>query len=406
MPVTEHATIIRIAAKGDGLTGDGRHIAFSAPGDTLLPDGGLLHGPHHVTPPCRHFQSCGGCRLQQLDAASLNEFVRDRVVMALAGQSIAADIVHPPQISPPHSRRRASMRATRLGKQWKLGFSGSGSHRIIDLKQCEILRPEMFAIVAPLRECLSTFNRQRHDVTIEMTCLDQGVDLVIGALAVESLAERERLIDFARDNALARLSIDTGYGVEVQWEPEPVTITLGGVAVGFPHGSFLQATVQGEAALIRAMQSCIGDADMVADLFSGLGTFALAAHSQKRKIYAAEASRDAIMVLKSAANSRGLTVFTEHRDLFRRPLQIDELNRFAAVILDPPRAGAREQVQQLAQSVVPTVCYISCNPASFARDAKSLVEAGYRLSEIWPVGQFLWSTHVELAARFIRPRSE
>ncbi len=402
MPVSEPATIIRIAAKGDGLTSDGRHVAFSAPGDTLLPDGGLVHGPHHVTPPCHHFQSCGGCRLQQLDASSLSDFVRDRVVMALAGQGIAADIVHPSQISPPHSRRRASMRATRLGKQWKLGFSGSGSHRIIDLKQCEILKPELFAIVAPLRECLSSFKRQRHDVTIEMTCLDQGVDLVIGALAVESLAERERLIDFARDNAMARLSLDTGYGVEVQWEPEPVTITLGGVAIAFPHGSFLQATGEGEAALIAAMRSSIRDAGLVADLFSGLGTFALSAHTPPRKIYAAEASRDAVLALQSAANSRGLAVFTEHRDLFRRPLQAAELNRFQAVILDPPRAGAREQVLQLAQSSVPAICYISCNPASFARDAKNLMDAGYHLAEIWPVGQFLWSTHVELAAHFIR----
>ena len=147
------------------------------------------------------------------------------------------------------------------------------------------------------------------------------------------------------------------------------------------------------------MLETVGDIKLVADLFAGLGTFTFALGEDK-KVYAAEGSRDAIAALKMAANQSGRQIFTEHRDLYRRPLSPEELNRFGAVILDPPRAGARDQIVQIAQSDIPKVCYISCNPASFARDAKQLCDAGYKLDALWPVGQFLWSTHVELVSSF------
>ena len=149
------------------------------------------------------------------------------------------------------------------------------------------------------------------------------------------------------------------------------------------------------------MLQAVGDAKLVADLFAGLGTFTLAL-GEDRKVYAAEGARDAIGALKLAANHSTRQIFCEHRDLFRRPLSVEELNRFDAVILDPPRAGARDQIMQLAQSEVAKICYISCNPASFARDAKQLCEAGYKLDSVWPVGQFLWSTHVEIVSSFTR----
>jgi 23S rRNA (uracil1939-C5)-methyltransferase len=171
--------------------------------------------------------------------------------------------------------------------------------------------------------------------------------------------------------------------------------------VGYPAHGFLQATSDGEMALTNAMKAVIGGAKSVADLFAGLGTFALSL-GEGRKIYAAEADREAMLSLQSASAQAQRSIFTEHRDLFRRPLIAAELDRFEAVILDPPRAGAREQIAQLAQSQVPKIAYVSCNPASFARDAKTLVDAGYRLQRIWPVGQFRWSTHVELVGEFLR----
>lgn len=393
--------IMRIAAKGDGVTSDGRFVAFSAPGDRLLEDGGLSKGSHHLEAPCQHFQQCGGCSLQHLDQQTYRQFVQDRIINALEGQSLAADVVHEPFISKPKSRIRASFRAAKIGKELKLGFSGSGSHRIIDLQQCEILHPDLFAILAPLREFLNSVARKKHDLNIEMSLVDQGVDLTIRNLEPEGLEAFESLSKFAQDTGLARLSIDSGYGPETQWEPEPVTVTFDRIPVSFPHGSFLQPTNDGRDILVSKMRSIIGEARLVADLFSGLGTFALNL-DQNQKVYAAEASRDAIGALKSAANLSGRQIFTEHRDLFRRPLSAEELNRFHAIILDPPRAGAKDQVVQLAQSDVKNICYISCNPASFARDAKTLCASGYALKNIWPVGQFLWSTHVELVSHFER----
>ena len=176
----------------------------------------------------------------------------------------------------------------------------------------------------------------------------------------------------------------------------------GGVPVGYPPYAFVQATDDGEAALIAAVTEIIGDAKRVADLFCGLGTFTFAV-GENRKVYAAEGELKALLALKNAAGFSGRTVFTEHRDLFRRPLSPQELNRFDAVILDPPRAGSRDQVQQLAASQVPRIAFVSCNPGSFARDAKQLVDGGYRLQRIWPVGQFRWSTHVELSWRIYPP---
>jgi len=393
--------ILRVAAKGDGVTADGRHIAFSAPLDRLNDDGGLIRGPHHVDPPCQHFQTCGGCSLQHLDAESYARFLTERVAYALEGQGLEAERLHVPWVAQPKSRIRASLRAARLGDQFKLGFSSAGSHRIVDLKQCEIMAPELFALLAPLRQFLKNAARRKHDMNIEMTLVDQGIDLLISNYEPEGLEQREALSAFAKANGLARLSVDSGYGPETQWEPEPVTVTLGGTPVAFPHSAFLQPTREGQQVLVSAMLDAVGDARIVADLFAGLGTFTLAL-GEDQKVYAAEGARDAIGALKLAANHSTRQIFCEHRDLFRRPLSAEELNRFDAVILDPPRAGAREQVLQLAQSEVANICYISCNPASFARDAKQLYDAGYKLRQVWPVGQFLWSTHVEIVSSFSR----
>jgi 23S rRNA (uracil1939-C5)-methyltransferase len=178
-------------------------------------------------------------------------------------------------------------------------------------------------------------------------------------------------------------------------------VTFGGVPVAFPAYSFLQATQDGEAALAEAVRPALSKVRAFADLFCGLGTFALTL-GEGKAVYAAEAGRDLILALKMAANPGGRKIAADHRDLFRRPLVPEELDRFGAILLDPPRAGAREQAMQLAQSKVPAIAYISCNPGSFARDASILVEGGYVLESVKPVGQFRWSTHVELAAVFRR----
>ena len=261
------------------------------------------------------------------------------------------------------------------------------------------MHPALFALIKSLRGLVATLVRDKRGADVRMTLADQGVDLTIAGVVVEGLAATEALTDFAARHSLARLSIDEGYGASSRWEPEPVTVTPGGVAVLMPEGAFLQATADGEAALVAAVRSIIGDAASVADLFAGLGTFTFAS---SRACHAVEGARDAVLALQSAANRSVLPVTSEHRDLFRRPLTSGELARFDAVVLDPPRAGAVEQVAELAKSQVPRIAYVSCNPATFARDTKALVEGGYSLGKITPVGQFRWSTHVELAACFSR----
>lgn len=389
-------TIVRVAARGDGVTADGRHAAFAAPGDRLLADGTIEPGPHHVVPPCRHFPTCGGCQLQHLDDDSWAQFLTDRVAGALEAQGLSVEL-RPPALSPPRSRRRATLHADRHDGRVRIGFSEAKSHALVDLVECHILRPELFALIAPLRRLLGGL-AWKGRATIDLTLLDQGVDVLLTGVSADDLRSAEALTAFAQNHGVARLSLDPGFGAETRWEPQGATISLGGVPVGYPPAAFLQATEEGEAALIAAAREATTGAATVADLFAGLGTFALALPG---KVYAAEGARDAILSLKAAAARAGRPVFTEHRDLFRRPLTKSELDRFGAIVLDPPRAGAREQVANLA-TATPPICYISCNPSTFARDAKTLIEGGYRLEWVQPVGQFRWSTHVELASRFSR----
>lgn len=399
--MSDSEDIIRVAAKGDGVTSSGRHVPLSAPGDRVLADGSVVPGPHHAVPPCRHFGRCGGCQLQHLDEDSLADFVRDRVVLAAEGQGLTAEGVARTHLSPPRSRRRASLRAANGGGRPLIGFREQRSHRIVDMRECHVLAPELFALIDPLRDLLST-RRGRFGVDIELALTDQGVDCALKGLQLDGLEQTEAMLDFCRDSGLARMTLDQGFGLETLWEPEPVTIGLSGVPVPYPPGAFLQATADGEAALVSAAQDWIGDMRLIADLFSGLGTFAFAL-AGPAKLLAAEAARDAHLACKTAAGASGKPVHSLHRDLFRNPLRSDELARFDAVLLDPPRAGAREQVAQLAPSGVRRIIYISCNPSSWARDARTLVDAGYTLAELRPVGQFRWSTHVELASLFLLP---
>lgn len=400
MRVSEADLIVRVAARGDGVTTDGRHAPLAAPGDRLAADGSVIAGERHQTPPCRHFPACGGCQLQHLDDAAYADFLTDRVEGALAAQGLAATIL-PPILSPPNTRRRAALHAERRGRQVHLGFSEAASHRLIDLAQCDILDPALFALLHPLRGLLAAHLPASRRVNVHLTLTDQGPDVLVEGLVTDNLDAVEAVSGFARRHGLARLAIDDGLGPEPRWEPEPVSVSFGGVPVPFPPAAFLQATPEGEAALIDAVRRAIGDARMIADLFAGLGTFALAV-DPAAKVYAGEGAREAILALKAAAAGAQRQVFAEHRDLFRRPLVPRELDLFDAVILDPPRAGAKEQVAQLAASKAPVIAYVSCNPSSFARDAKILCEGGYRLDWVQPVGQFRWSTHVELVGRFSR----
>ena len=396
--------IIRLAAKGDGVTASGRHIAGGVPGDMVDEAGTITTGPHHIAPACRHFGTCGGCLLQHADDAALAAFVEGRVVNAAGGQGLEPAELLPVHLSPPHSRRRAGLHGLRTARGAVLGYREGGSHRVVDLAECPVLHPALAGLIAPLRAFVAAHG-PKGMVGIDLTLADQGVEANLVNFPLDGLGPTEAALDFARDQGLARLTIDQGYGPETLWEPEPATVTLAGVPVSLPPGAFLQATADAEAVMAADAAEWLAGARVVADLFAGLGTFAFALRAKEqggRKVLAVEAERAAHLACKSAGAMTGGGVLAMHRDLFRSPLQPAELNRFDAVLLDPPRAGARAQVAEIAASTLARVVYVSCNPSSWARDAAVLAEAGFRLVKLRPVGQFRWSTHVELVSYFER----
>jgi 23S rRNA (uracil1939-C5)-methyltransferase len=397
LPVSE--TIVRIAARGEGVSPSGRHYALTAPGDVVADDGSIEAGPHRIAAACRHFPACGGCQLQHIDDSAYATFLSDRISGALLAQRLAVPDIRTPYLSAPQTRRRASLTVERLGKAVRIGFNEAGSHRIVDLAECPVLHPALLSLVKPLRSLLTELVADRRRATLRLTLADQGIDVLVEGISIEGLAETEAVSGFAADHRLARLSIDEGFGPSVRWEPEPVTISLGGRAVPLPEGAFLQATADGEEMLVAVVKSGLEGDGPVADLFAGLGTFAL---QLSRPVHAVEGSRDAVLALQTAAKREPLPISIEHRDLFRRPLSATELGRFSSVILDPPRAGAKEQVAEIGASSVQRVLYVSCNPSTFARDARTLVDGGYGIDWIQPVGQFRWSTHVELVAQLSR----
>ncbi|WP_298466777.1 class I SAM-dependent RNA methyltransferase [uncultured Erythrobacter sp.] len=398
--MSEMQQIIRLAAKGDGVTTDGLHVRGSLPGDLVDGKAITARGPHHVAPACRHFGTCGGCQLQHADEATLESFVRDRVVNAAQGQGLDIGEVLPTHLSPPAARRRATLHGLRTQQGAVLGFREGGAHRIVDLAECAVIAPELTALVEPLRGFIATHG-PKNAVDAQLALANQGVDIGLSNFPLEGLAATEAAIDFAKDHGLARLTIDQGYGGETQWEPEPVTMTLSGVPVPMPSGSFLQATADAEALMIADARAWLDGSRLVADLFSGLGTFAFALRDG-RKVLAAEADQAAHLACKAGSVRAEGAVHPLHRDLFRNPLQTSELSRFDAILLDPPRAGAKAQIAEIAASTLSKVVYVSCNPSSWARDAATLVEAGFKLAKLRPIGQFRWSTHVELTSLLVR----
>ena len=408
-------TIGQLGALGDGMaeTANGRlHIPFTAPGDTarVAPKGKdaatlvelVEPGPDRTDPTCRHFGACGGCALQHLRPDFIAEWKRKRVVSALARAGLDEVTVNPTITIPPGTRRRATMAAARIGRRVLFGFAERASHRLVDLEECPVLRPELARLITPIRARLPDLLTARESADIALTFTETGTDLVLIRKRPLTLADRENLAAFAEALDLASIS----WRASVTAPTEPVAarrtpaIRIGKALVAFAPGGFLQPSADGEAVLTGFVADTLKDiAGPIADLFSGLGTFAIPA-SAFGPVSAYDADRPAIATLQKAA--KGLPVTAHCRDLFREPLTVRELERFAAAIIDPPRAGAESQARMLADSAVPLIAYVSCNPVSFARDAAILTQGGYWLESPTPVDQFAWSPHVELFGTFRR----
>lgn len=399
--------IKRLGHLGDGIADGPVFVPGTLPGEVVTgrPEGDRLTDVRIVTPsadrvapPCRHFKSCGGCQMQHMADAALADWKTDVVRRALQAQGISTDFL-PMHISPSNSRRRATFAARRTKKGALTGFYGRQSDAIIDIPDCQLLHPRLMA-ARPVAELLAEAGASRKaPLRVAVTVSLAGLDIAVSDGKPLDGPLRIVLGELCQTNDIARLSWE-GETVAVRVPPEQ---RFDGISVVPPAGAFLQATAEGEEALRADVLDMVKDASSVVDLFAGCGTFALPV-SRGATVHAVEGDAAMIAALDAGwRHTKALKrVTTESRDLFRQPMQADELSDFDAVIIDPPRAGAEAQIAQIARSDVPTVAHVSCNPVTFARDAATLVQHGYRLTRLRVVDQFRWSVHVELVAEFKR----
>lgn len=413
-------TVDDLGAAGDGIAtvaGERLFIPYAAPGDRLVvePPRGrqagakarilelLAGGAVRREPPCPYFGRCGGCVLQHLDPAFVSEWKRRKVETALKRRGLDGVAVAPLVPGGPARRRRVSLTAKSDRKgRLVLGFHERGSHRLIDVRACMVLEPALQALLSPLRELLATHPPKRGEARVQANVTDTGVDMLVEAAFAPSPERFEALAEFAATHDLARLTL-LAEGVEMPVaERRAPRLAWPTLAVAPPPGAFLQADREVERELRRRVAEAAVGATRAIDLFAGIGTLG-SALAENRSVHFVDADPRAIVALERATNAwpgGGLSV--EQRNLFRRPVAADELHSYDIAVLDPPAAGAREQASALARSTVPRVVYVSCEPATFARDARLLVDGGYRLSGVTPLDQFFWAADVELVAVFER----
>jgi 23S rRNA (uracil1939-C5)-methyltransferase len=410
--------IREVGARGDGiaeLDGQRYFVPFTLPGETVDAEPRDKRGEgiaadllqvlapsrHRETPPCAHFGICGGCALQHWRRDAYTAWKVELIVRALAQRGVDAPRFEPPLVGAPGERRRADFVLRRQGRHVVAGFHERASPEIVDVGTCVVARPALNAFLGPLRASLASVlpDGGAADAMVNETAT--GLDLLIRPhrrldLSIE---RREALVALAEGADLARVC----WGDRASAEPLVVRraplLVFGEARIEPPPGAFLQATQRAEQAIRAMVVGWTGEAPRLADLFAGLGALSL---GRARKLALFESDRQAVAAVAATARRLGGKVTAERRDLFRNPLTAAELDTFDAVVLDPPRAGAAAQSAELARAKVPRVVYGSCDPGSFARDARTLQDGGYRLEKLLPVDQFLWSPHIELIALFTR----
>jgi 23S rRNA (uracil1939-C5)-methyltransferase len=400
-------TIDRLGHHGDGIAQTdagtiyasgllpGEVVDGDVQGDRLVDAKIVTPSPLRVKPPCSHAKTCGGCLMQHAADDFVADWKEGIVKGALAGQGLTAPF-RPIATSPARSRRRATLTGRKTKGGTLMGFHARASDMIIPIPNCQLLHPDLVATF-PALEALVRFGGSRSsEVQMTITRSLSGPDVAVTG---------GKELDSALQLDLARLTESHGIA-RLTWNGETVALRemprqrMGRALVTPPPGAFLQATAEGEAALLSAVIAAVGPARRIVDLFAGCGTFALPL-AERAEVHAVEGDAKMTAALdKAARQAEGLKKITvEARDLFRRPLEPDELKGVDAVVIDPPRAGAEAQARTLAVAKVPVIAMVSCNPASFARDVRILTAAGYHLDWVQVVDQFRWSSHVEVAAR-------
>jgi 23S rRNA (uracil1939-C5)-methyltransferase len=412
---TNTLTIDHIGAKGDGVSRDDEravHVPFSLPGEVVevVQRGDKARlvavkspSAQRIEPICRHFGACGGCALQHWDEAAMLAWKGDLVTRALARKGIDVDVG--PAISAwGQGRRRASFHAKHGPKGFEFGFAQAKSHIIEQLSDCPVLTPSLQAALPRLRALAEGLAPKGETIDLAVTETPTGLDVdVRGAGKVERFERRglERLSHLAEAAGIGRLTLH-GHTAISRVSPR---VKMGQAIVAIPAGGFLQATRAGEDALVAKVLEWTEGSKHVADLFAGLGTFALRL-KDTAQVTAIEADAAAVAAMKAAADSLagGKTLTAITRDLYRAPFTPHEMKGIDAIVFDPPRAGAEAQALQIARSKVKLAVAISCDPATFARDAAILIEGGFVMEEIVAFDQFRFTSHVEIAAKFVRPK--
>jgi 23S rRNA (uracil1939-C5)-methyltransferase len=399
-----------VGARGDGVAEGPVFVPFTLPGERVRAQvsgerASLLAveaaSPEQVDAPCPHFTACGGCQLQHWAEPSLLAWKREAVVRALAHRGLEAEVA----ATVPawgEGRRRASLHAVRTERGLRLGFIERAGSRIEDVSVCPVLAPALANTLSGLRAIAEAFVPARGRLSLAVLATEAGLDVALEGAGLPHDFDRARLESaaaLADAHDLARLSFDDEPAVTRRTP----FLTIGAARVVPPPGGFAQATVEAERLIAGLVLDAVVGARRVADLFAGLGTFALRL-AARAEVHAVEADAALLAALKAGADgAAGLKpVTTEVRDLQRAPLAPVELKRFEAVVLDPPRAGARGQAEAIARSDLARVVSVSCEPATFARDARTLVDAGFRLARVTPLDQFRWSPHVEVVGVFER----
>lgn len=409
--MAETLLIDHVGHRGDGVTSDGIYVPYTLGGETVTVDSVRGHpdrrrliaveraSAERIAPFCPHFGVCGGCAIQHWESEAYRAWKRSIVVETLAQAGIACDVA--PLIDAHGNGRRRMTLHARMGTHeiLKVGFAAGGTHDIVPIDRCPILDPGLNGAIEAAWAIAEPLIRMGKPLDIQVTSSNSGLDVDVRGSGALSTALITQLSAIAQKHRLARL---TRHG-ELVLMRNPPDITIGKAQVMLPPGSFLQATIAGEETLAALVMEHCKRAKNIADLFCGVGPFALRL-AAKTKVAAFDSDAGAVAALQKAVTSTpGLKpVKAETRDLFRRPLMPVELRDYDTVVLDPPRQGAQAQVTQLAASKVPVVVSVSCNVATFARDAKTLIEGGYRIEGVTPVDQFRHTPHVELVARFSR----
>jgi 23S rRNA (uracil1939-C5)-methyltransferase len=416
--VSVRLDILEIGARGDGiaeLDSQRYFVPFTLPGETVEAEPRDKRGEgiaadlvevlapsrHREAPPCAHFKVCGGCALQHWRRDAYTAWKVGLIVRTLAQRGVDAPRFEPPLVGAPGERRRADFVLRRRGRRAVAGFHERASPEIVDVGTCVVVRPALNALLEPMRAGLASVLPEGGAADAMVNETASGLDLLIRPhrRLDLSLERREALVALAEAADLARLC----WGDRASAEPVVVRrsplLVFGEVAIEPPPGAFLQATQRAEQAMRAMVSAWTGEAPRLLDLFAGLGALSL---GRAGKLALFESDRQAVAAVEAAARKLSGKVAVERRDLFRNPLTAAELDAFDAVLLDPPRAGAAAQSAELARAKVPRVVYGSCDPGSFARDARILQDGGYRLEKLLPVDQFLWSPHIELIALFGR----